>query len=144
MCNNTRIDQLPIRDKISHILNKGYQTSEKQKKHGEVFTPFPLIEEMLDKLPQEIWSDKTKTWLDPAAGIGNFHAIVLERLEANGISRKWALENQLFFIEYNELSAKLIKRIFDPQNEFAMNIICGDALTINYDKLTLEDWKNKI
>jgi len=59
--NNTKTDNLPIRDKISNILNKGYQTTEKQKKNGEVFTPFPLIEEMLDKLPQEIWSDKTKT-----------------------------------------------------------------------------------
>ena len=135
---------MKISDKIAHILDEGYQTAEKQKKNGEVFTPPELIEEMLDKLPKEVWSDPTKTWLDPAAGIGNFHAIVLERLEANGISRKHAIENQLFFVEYNELSAHIIKRVFDPENQYDMNIICGDALTIDYENLTLKDWKNKI
>lgn len=39
---------------------------------GEVFTPLERVDEMLAALPRRLWSDPTKTWLDPAAGIGNF------------------------------------------------------------------------
>lgn len=39
---------------------------------GEVFTPIPLVQEILDKLPKELFEDPTKTFLDPACGDGNF------------------------------------------------------------------------
>jgi len=49
---------------------EGYNTYEKRKDNDEVFTPPFLIDEMLDKLPKKVWSDPTKTWLDPCAGLG--------------------------------------------------------------------------
>ena len=55
-------------------------TLNKKKNFGEVFTPKDLIEEMLDKLPQSVWIDEKLTWLDPAAGMGNFHECVFGRL----------------------------------------------------------------
>ena len=51
---------------------------ERKKNFGEVFTPAPLVEEMLDKLPEEAWEDG-KTFCDPAAGNGNFLVAVLQR-----------------------------------------------------------------
>ena len=41
---------------------------EKKKQFGEVFTPVRLVNEMLDTLPQEVWSNPNLKWLDPAAG----------------------------------------------------------------------------
>ena len=51
-----------------------------KKEFGEVFTPIPLINEMLDKLPIEVWKNPELKWLDPANGMGNFMIIVYFRL----------------------------------------------------------------
>jgi type I restriction-modification system DNA methylase subunit len=44
---------------------------------GEVFTPTPLVEEILDKMDQQLFIDPTKTFLDPSCGDGQFLASVL-------------------------------------------------------------------
>ena len=38
-----------------------------KKENGEVFTPMPLVNEMLDKLPKDIWKNKNLKWLDPSS-----------------------------------------------------------------------------
>jgi len=124
------------RKHIQDILDGNYSNYNKIKEMGEVFTPFELIEEMLDELPKELWIDSNKTWLDPAAGLGNFQCVIVERLmvglsdfEPNEDKRyKHIVENQLYFIELNPDSAKLIKKIFDPKNKYKMNLVCADAL----------------
>jgi len=131
-------------NRIFRILKKKYNTAEKVKSRGEVFTPFELINEILDKLPEEVWTDKEKKWFDPGAGLGNFHSVVLERLEANGIDKKHILENQLYFVELNPESAAWIKTIFDIKNEYRMNIICANTLTLDLESLSAEDWKEKM
>jgi hypothetical protein len=124
------------RQKIQDILNDDYNTKEKIRIKGEVFTPFDLIEEMLDKLPENIWYDPEKTWIDPAAGLGNFFAVVVERL-MKGLKKKIPnekerfkniIERQLYFVELNPESARLIKEIFDPFDEYKMNIANADFL----------------
>jgi len=45
---------------------------------GEVFTPEWLVNEMLDKLPPEVWSQE-KTFCDPACGNGNMLIPILHR-----------------------------------------------------------------
>ena len=131
-----------IQQKIQSILDGNYNTKLKIKEQGEVFTPFELINEMLDKFQDDVWSNQNQTWLDPAAGIGNFHSVVLERLEANGIPKKHIIENQLYFIELDEQSAKHIKEIFDPNDEYDMNIACCDALKLDVEHMTPSDWKS--
>ncbi len=69
------------------------------KQTGEVFTPRTLIREMLDKLPNEVWFDPNKTWLEPAAGDGNFLVEVKARLLQAGHDERHVLENMLFSIE---------------------------------------------
>ena len=51
-----------------------------KKVRGEVFTPHELVDEMLDKLDPTLWVDKSKKWLDPACGSGNFLIAVKDRL----------------------------------------------------------------
>jgi len=47
---------------------------------ASTITPVTLVNEMLDKLPTDIWSDSTKTFIDPACGTGIFILCCLERL----------------------------------------------------------------
>lgn len=46
----------------------------------EVRTPPPLVEEMLDRLPTEIWNDPTKTFIDLVGGTGTFIVSIILRL----------------------------------------------------------------
>lgn len=54
------------------------KSKKRVKEKGEVFTPPELVNEMLDRLPQEMWEDN-KTFLDPAAGNGNMLLEVYRR-----------------------------------------------------------------
>ena len=48
---------------------------------GEVFTPFHLIQDMLDILPKTIWKQPDYKWLDPGCGMGNFSMLVFYYLD---------------------------------------------------------------
>ena len=52
----------------------------KLKSNGEVFTPVYLINDMIDKLPTDVWGNPDLKWLDPCAGIGNFPIVIIEKL----------------------------------------------------------------
>src|ERR1035437_9647639 len=39
---------------------------------GEIMTPIKLVEEMLDNLPNDVWSNPSLKWLDPCNGVGTF------------------------------------------------------------------------
>ena len=63
-----------------NLENQILDTSPELKaKYGEVFTPYCLINEMLDLLPRNIWKQELK-WLDPACGTGYFLHIIFNRL----------------------------------------------------------------
>jgi len=55
------------------------KTKKRIKQTGEVFTPPELVNEMLDKLPENQWTDPSKTFIDPACGNGNFLVEVIRR-----------------------------------------------------------------
>lgn len=75
------------------------KSKERTKQSGEVFTPRSLIREMLDHLPNAVWFDPNKTWLEPAAGDGNFLVEIKARLLQAGHDEIHILENMLFSIE---------------------------------------------
>jgi len=115
-----------------------------KKKYGEVFTPIPLIEEMLDKLPTEVWSNPDLKWLDPANGMGNFMIAIYFRL-MKGLKdiifdeeqrKKHILENMLYMSELNKKNCFLSKQIFDVNNYYKLNIYNGDSLTLD----TVKEW----
>jgi type I restriction-modification system DNA methylase subunit len=115
---------------------EGYNTYEKRKDNDEVFTPNSLINDMLDKLPEEVWSNPTKTWLDPCAGLGNFSVQVLKRLmvglsqwEPNEEARKkHILECMLFHVEMNPESVAKLQKVLNPESKYTLNVHCGDFL----------------
>ncbi len=107
-----------------------------KKEFGEVFTPMELVNEMLNKLPKEIWTNKNLKWLDPASGMGNFPIAVYLKLNdslttifPDGKKRKkHILENMLYMCELNKKNVMICKQIFDINNEYKLNIYEGDTL----------------
>ena len=121
---------------------EGYNTYEKRKNNDEVFTPPHLIEEMLNKLDPSVWSDHTKTWLDPCAGLGNFSVIILKRLMEGlrewqpdpELRKKHILEKMLYHVEMNPESVKKLQRVLNPDGKYRLNIKCQDFLTLGQKK----------
>jgi len=108
-------------------------------KFGEVFTPINIINEMLDKLPKEIWSNDKLKWLDPATGMGNFPIAIYLRLmeglknKIKNVSerKRHILENMIYMCEINKKNAFVCKQIFDINNEFNLNLYIGDTLELD-------------
>jgi hypothetical protein len=106
---------------ISNYIRKHLPIRREEKdKFGEVFTPIHLIDEILDALPNNVWSNPKLKWLDPAAGVGNFGLLVYYRL-MNGLKSKipnlkkrstHILENMLYQVELNPQNAQKIKHLF--------------------------------
>jgi hypothetical protein len=91
-----------------------------RQKYGEIYTPLKLVDEMLDSLPEEVWSNPKLKWLDPANGMGNFPIKAFLRL-CEGLKGKMKdpakhiIENMLFMIDINgknnEIARKLFKKL---------------------------------
>jgi len=84
----------------------------------EVFTPPNLVNEILDLLPQELWSNKEAKFLDPVCKTGVFLREIAKRLDKgleNQIPNKQKrinhiLKNQLFGIAITELTSLTSRR----------------------------------
>ena len=53
--------------------------------YGEILTPFSLIDDMLDMLPESVFSDPAKKWLYAGAGTGFFSMKLYWKLN-NGLA----------------------------------------------------------
>lgn len=118
-------------------------TREAKKQRGEVFTPEPLVEEMLGKLPPGFFTSVEKTMLDNSCGNGNFLVKILEWRMKNGISHLDALKT-IYGIELDPDNAKecrerlsLGSKSDDIWKVLNHNIICANALDPNH-----EGWNN--
>lgn len=119
---------------------------ERRKKTAEVFTPTELVNEMLDKLPEEVWTDPKKTFLDNSAGNGNFLVAILERKLSLGHDPLQAISTiygvDLMVDNVEEMHERLLE-ILRPHLDDASvkkakkiikkNIVCHDALTWDYE-----------
>ena len=103
---------------------------------GEVFTPTPLVQEILDQLPQLLFADADKTFLDPACGDGQFLGEVVIRKIENGSTLEQALSTTygVDLMEDNVLLCRerLLCGREDLRHIVEKNIVCADGLTYNY------------
>lgn len=109
--------------------------------HGEVFTPFELITEMVKKIPLTTLIDPSKTYFDPCAGKGNFPIILVKALmktlakaipdEADRL--KHIVENQIFMAEFQDTSANFIAYYFQMDRGLKVNLYVGDTLQMPDD-----------
>lgn len=103
---------------------------------GEVFTPTPLVLEILEQLPSEVWEDG-KTYLDPTCGNGQFLAAVLiikiELGHTNPLSTIYGVD--LMQDNVDECRQRLLDIAGDTPTNRAIvehNILCRDGLTYDY------------
>lgn len=86
-----------MKEIINHIRNRMfmgtiYRTKERQNTNQEFFTPSKLVNELLDKLDNDVFTNPEKTFLDPTCGDGQILGEVLIRKLENGISHEQALK----------------------------------------------------
>jgi hypothetical protein len=136
-----------INEYIEHSRNHSYMSGIQRdklrvKETAEVFTPTPLVQEMLDKLEEsnlELFQNSNKTFLDPSCGDGQFLSeVVIRKMERSGCTLEQALSTT-YGVELMEDNVKLCKERLggpNPTQEILdilnTNIVCADALTYHY------------
>ena len=91
-----------------------------KKNLGQVFTPFPLIDKIVDEIPVEIMHDPKSTFFDPSAGMGGFLVVLYKRLMTTlqkAIPNKkkrhdHIVGNMLFAAELTKNNVHRMKKIF--------------------------------
>jgi len=113
------------------------------KQLGEVFTPTPLVLEILEQLPPTVW-EQGKTYLDPTCGNGQFLAPVLIIKLALGHSDALSTIYGVDIMQDNvdECRQRLIDIAGDTPGNWEIvrnNIRCEDGLTYDYSFKKPED-----
>lgn len=126
---------------INHIRGREYmsgvdRSDARVKATGEIFTPTPLVQEILDKLDPELFNDPTKTFLEPSCGDGQFLGEVLIRKLENGIDFETALKT-LYGVDLMPDNVDLCRERLlcgreDLRYIVEKNIVCANALTYDY------------
>ena len=132
---------------VVKMLREYVQVAETNiKTMGEVMTPIELVEEMLDTLPKDVWSNPNLKWLDPCAGVGVFECVVVERLMKGlktfqpdeELRYKHIMENMIYICELQSKNVFLYMCAFDLTS--TLNIYNGSFLDEGFDKHTKEVW----
>lgn len=123
--------------------------------NDEVFTPPEVVNQMLDMLPQELFSDPKSKFLDPSCKSGVFLREIAKRLN-NGLKNEipdiqdrvdHIFHNQIFGIAITELTSLLSRRSVYcskyPNSIFSVTNFDNVEGNIRYKKLT-HHWKDGI
>lgn len=127
---------------ITHLRDREYmggidRDKLRVKQTNEVFTPTELVQRCLDDLPdQTVFSDQTKTFIDPSCGDGQFLSEVLIRKLENGIDFETALST-IYGVDLMPDNVELCRERLlcgkdDLKHIVEQNIVCADALTYHY------------
>jgi len=128
-------------DLKKHIRERAYMSGVERdqiriKSTNEVFTPTAEVQRSLDKLPKEVFTDPSKTYLDPSCGDGQFLGEVLIRKIENGIDFEQALST-IYGVDIMQDNVDLCReRLLCGQEHLRSivekNIVCADALRYHY------------
>jgi hypothetical protein len=135
---------------LLELIDSCLKPKQKEKQeNGEVFTPMPIVNDMLDKLDnhyiklhgKSIFTEVDFKWFDPASGMGNFPVAVYLRL-MEGLKReipietdrkKYIIENMLYMSELNKKNVFICNQIFNISNDYKMNLYNGDTLEMDIE-----------
>jgi hypothetical protein len=132
---------------IEYCRNREYMSGVERDKHrikqtAEVFTPTPLVQEMLDKLEEQdptLFTDPNKTFLDNSCGDGQFLSeVVIRKMDKSFCNLEQALSTtygvDLMVDNVNECRRRLAGPNPTPEilKIVNRNIVCCDALTYDY------------
>jgi type I restriction-modification system DNA methylase subunit len=130
-----------LNDVIEHIRNRTYMSGVERDKlrvkvTGEVFTPTPLVQQILAEIPVDQWQDPTKTFLDPSCGDGQFLGEVVIRKMEHGSTFEQALAT-IYGVDLMQDNVDLCRERLlcgreDLRHIVEKNIVCHDALSYDY------------
>ena len=132
---------MTLKQYIAHMRDREYMTGVAREKSrvkatGEVFTPTELVQEVLDKLDPILFTDPTKTFLDPSCGDGQFLSEVLIRKLEAGIDFADALATvygvDLMPDNVSLCRERLLCGCEDLRPVVERNIVCADGLRYHY------------
>lgn len=129
---NTYIKHLRDREYMSGIAREQARV----KATGEVFTPTPLVQEILDNLDPALFTNPEKTFIDPSCGDGQFLSeVVVRKLEA-GHTLEQALSTT-YGVDLMPDNVELCReRLLCGHEEYRpiveRNIVCADGLRYHY------------
>jgi adenine-specific DNA-methyltransferase len=92
-------------DEVLNIDKSTYKSSNDEP------TPISCVSEMIDKLPEELWSKEDLKILDPCCGNGNFSLPILFKLMKYHTKEK-SLSNILSFNDINEQRLENVRNVF--------------------------------
>ena len=127
---------------INHARNRSYMSGVERdqirvKETQEVFTPTPMVNYLLDQLPQELFSDPTQKYIDNSCGDGQFLSEALIRKVSNGIDFETALSS-IYGVDLMQDNVNLTReRLLCGQEHLRhiveKNIVCSNSLEYAYN-----------
>ena len=105
---------------------------ENKQNFGEVHTPYSLIERIFTLIPESVFSDPKRRWLDPGAGRGFFSLFLYNKLMVTLTSvfpdpverRTHILEKMIWMVELNQEHHPILRDTFPNAN-----LVTEDYLT---------------
>jgi hypothetical protein len=118
---------------IDHLRNREYMTGvdrdkARTKATGEVFTPTTLVQEILEQIPLDQFTEPTKTFLDPTCGDGQFLSEVVIRKMENGSTYEEALSTTYGVDLMEDNCMECIRRLYGAAGELTIVPLRGNAI----------------
>jgi hypothetical protein len=130
-----------LSDIVKHARDREYMSGVERDKvrvkaTGEVFTPTPLVQDVLGKIPESQFKDPSKTFLDNSCGDGQFLSEVLIRKIENGSTFEQALST-IYGVDMMQDNVNLCRERLLCGQEYLrpiveQNIVCADGLRYHY------------
>ena len=111
-----------------------------RKQNAEISTPFELRKEMLDKIPDEFWSEPRKVF-EPCCGKGGFVIDIVDRfmkgikMKDKNEKYKTIVQDCLYFSDINPTNIFITKLLLDPFNKYNLNYNLGNTLELDIKKV---------
>lgn len=119
-----------------------------RKKLGQFWTPYSVIEKLMDKIDKQVWEDPNKTNLDPTMGAGNIIIGMLYRRiveykqdPVKALSNVYGVEMDEKTLNYAKERIKKFMEHFCTIDENVNKIIEHNFACSDIFKWDLENWR---
>jgi len=124
-------------EKVDEFVNQHFAI-----RAAEGSTPGKLVNEMLDKLPKDTWTDPKKTFCDPCMGTGKYILGIKERLMEglkNSIPNekereKHIIEEMIWGVDIARGKTSIAKKLINNKG-YKDNLLNKDSLNLDWNKM---------
>ncbi len=126
-----------LNEVINNLRNRDYMSGVERDKArvkatGEVFTPTPLVQEILNQLPEDQFTDPNKTFLDNSCGDGQFLSEVIIKKVEMGSTYEQALATTYGVDLMMDNCVECIRRLYGVTGEPNIEILQDNAIPTNW------------